>query len=160
MKVTIIPSDTYCAVDGVGYEGVDMSTVSPTVHAVQFNAGSGWIEFVTLENGTQPQNQPIDNLDQFEAVLASWAEIDYQHKNPPPPPPPTAEQNKEYASMLLQQTDWTQIPSVSDPAESNPYLTNASEFAEYRKTVREIAINPVAGDLNWPTKPAAVWVSA
>jgi hypothetical protein len=43
---------------------------------------------------------------------------------PVPPSPPTAEDNKQTAISLLQKTDWTQIPSVSDPTLSNPYLAN------------------------------------
>lgn len=161
MKVTIIPSDTWVAVDGVGYNGVDVSSMPDDIHAVQFDGSIGWIEYVAPFDGVQPSNTQIDSLDQFQAVLDSWAEIDYEHKNPPPPPPPpppTAEENKAYASSLLEDTDWTQIPSVSDPAQSSPYLANSAEFATYRSIVREVAVNPTAGFIDWPTKPTAVWV--
>jgi len=157
MKVTIVPSDTYCSVDGVGYNGVDMATMPPNVHAVQFFGTSGWIEFVALETGEQPPNQPIDSIAPYQSVLDSWAEINYEHENPPPPPPPTAEQNKAKASSLLTQTDWTQIPSVADPAQSNPYLVNVEEYTAYRVLIREIAINPVAGEIDWPTMPDSIW---
>ena len=65
---------------------------------------------------------------------------------------------KKQASYLLYQTDWTTIVDVSDPAKSNPYLTNAAEFNTYRNTVRQYAINPVA-DPTWPTQPTAQWSS-
>lgn len=161
MRVTIIPSDTWVSIDGVGYTGVDVSSVPADIHAVQFNNGTGWIEYIPLANGTQPANTPLDSVAQFQAVLDSWAQVDYTHKNPPPPPPPptpTAEQNKYYAAALLTETDWTQIPSVGDPAQSAPYLSNVAEFAAYRNAVREVAVNPVAGFIDWPTKPASVWV--
>jgi hypothetical protein len=74
-----------------------------------------------------------------------------------PPPPPTAQQNKAKATQLLYQTDWTSEAAVADPAVSNPYLMNQSEFLAYRSAVREIAINPVAGVITWPTKPQEVW---
>lgn len=156
MKVTIIPSDTYCSVDGVGYDHVDMSTVPEDVHAVQYDFDSGWIEFVSFGETHRP-NEPITNLDQFQAVLDSWNEIDYLVKHPPAPPPPNAHINQMYAQDGLEETDWTQIPSVSDPALSNPYLTNAAEFAEYRNFLRQYAINPVSGFIDWPTQPQAIW---
>jgi hypothetical protein len=68
-----------------------------------------------------------------------------------------AQANKQKAKDLLAQTDWTTIPDVADPALSNPYLTNQAEFITYRNQVRPIAINPVAGNLTWPTQPTPSW---
>jgi hypothetical protein len=65
--------------------------------------------------------------------------------------------NKTQATSLLQQTDWTTIPDVSDPAISDPYLTNAAEFAAYRSDVRKIAVNPPVTVDVWPTKPVEQW---
>ena len=59
----------------------------------------------------------------------------------------------------LQATDWTTIPDVSDPTKSNPYLSNVQDFVVYRNAVRQYAINPVAGDINWPTLPQEVWTT-
>ena len=67
-------------------------------------------------------------------------------------------QNKAQAANLLSQTDWTAIPSVADPAQSNPYLTNQNAFFEYRNQVREIAVNPPTTPVtNWPVLPPEVW---
>lgn len=65
---------------------------------------------------------------------------------------------QQQASKLLYATDWTTIADVSDPARSNPYLTNAAEFNTYRNAVRQYAINPVANPV-WPTVPTAQWSS-
>jgi len=46
------------------------------------------------------------------------------------------------AQQLLSATDWTTIPSVADPAQSNPYLTNQTEFIAWRSQVRAIAVTP------------------
>ena len=114
----------------------------------------GWIE-------PDPFNKFTDIVE-----LPSWARecIAIYEANLPPPPepyvPPTAEENKQTASQLLYETDWTQIPDVTDPAKSDPYLTNPDEFAQYRVLIREIAINPVAGWLDWPLKPNAKWSPA
>ena len=77
---------------------------------------------------------------------------------PPPPYVPTAEINKTTATGLLQATDWTQIPSVSDPSLSNPYLSNKLAFDQYRNDVRQYAVYPVAGNITWPTEPTENWV--
>lgn len=156
-RIVIIPSDTFCAVDGVGYEKVNMASVSPDVHAVQWFGGSGWIEYRETETGSKPENQEITSMEPYQGVLDSWAEINEAAHKPEPPHVPSAEENKATASALLTFTDWTQIPSVSDGAVSNPFLVNAAEFAEYRNQLREIAVNPVGGDLVWPVRPDAIW---
>jgi hypothetical protein len=72
------------------------------------------------------------------------------------PPPPSSEENKNTASALLTETDWTTIADVADPINS-PYLANQAEFIAYRNLVRQIAVYPTAGDLIWPVKPNKVW---
>lgn len=65
------------------------------------------------------------------------------------------QQIKAQASQLLYETDWVDIPSVSDPA-NNPHLTNRDEFNTYRLALRQIAVYmPV--DPVWPVKPAEQW---
>jgi hypothetical protein len=65
--------------------------------------------------------------------------------------------NKQQAEARLYETDWTTIPDVSDPALSDPYLTNAAEFAAYRSDVRKIAVNPPVTVGTWPVQPEEVW---
>ena len=77
---------------------------------------------------------------------------------PPAPYVPTADDNKNTAVSLLQTTDWTQIPSVSDPSLSNPYLANKLAFDQYRNDVRQYAVYPVEGNIDWPTAPTENWV--
>lgn len=67
--------------------------------------------------------------------------------------------NKNQASELLSQTDWTTIPDVSDPAVSNPYLANATEFVTYRNQVRQIAVYPPVVVEVWPVQPQEVWAT-
>jgi hypothetical protein len=78
---------------------------------------------------------------------------------PPPPYIASAEANKETASTLLYETDWATIADVADPALSNPYLTNQSDFFAYRSALRQIAVHPVDGNIDWPVKPNAIWSS-
>ena len=65
--------------------------------------------------------------------------------------------NKQQAINLLSQTDWTAIPSVADPAQSNPYLANQAAFLEYSNQVRVISINPTGVVESWPVEPDEVW---
>lgn len=77
---------------------------------------------------------------------------------PPAPYVPTADNNKQTASDLLSETDWTTIADVGNPAMSNPYLANQAEFIAYRNSVRQYAVYPVAGNIDWPVVPDANWV--
>lgn len=77
---------------------------------------------------------------------------------PPPPFVLPAIANKAEAERLLAATDWVNQPDVYDPA-NTPHLTNRDDFIAYRSQVRAIAVNPVEGDLYWPTEPTAVWSS-
>ena len=67
------------------------------------------------------------------------------------------QQVKSQASQLLSETDWTAIPSVADPAQSNPFLANQNAFLESRSQVRAIAVNPPTYVAVWPAMPNEVW---
>lgn len=64
--------------------------------------------------------------------------------------------NKERAKALLLASDWTELPSVSNP-NSLPYLTNVSEFVTYRSALRILAVMPPIGTAVFPLLPACVW---
>lgn len=68
----------------------------------------------------------------------------------------TADQNKSKAVSLLAETDWAEIPSVSDIT-NKTYLVNVDDFIEYRVKIRSILVNPKEGLLDWPVKPKANW---
>jgi hypothetical protein len=90
---------------------------------------------------------------------AFWYDPNTQTIKPNLPYIPTAEENKQTAIGFLQDTDWTTIADVSDPNLSNPYLSNAKEFINYRNLIRPYTINPVAGNINWATKPEPIWIT-
>jgi hypothetical protein len=66
--------------------------------------------------------------------------------------------NKATAESLLQATDWTQQPDVTDPS-ITPYLTNKDAFTSYRSALRAIAVNPPVTVEEWPVKPEEVWTT-
>jgi hypothetical protein len=86
--------------------------------------------------------------------MAAWTVAN----TPVPPSPPTADQNKATAASLLQATDWTTIADVGSPQMSNPYLANQTEFIAYRNEVRQYAVYPVDGYIDWPLIPEEQWV--
>jgi hypothetical protein len=152
MLLTIIPIDGNVKKNGVGYLELDLSScaIPSNVRALQWQETAGWLEF------WDKQNEDITALPSWvDCCLAVWTVAN----TPVPPSPPTEEQNKQTAILLLQQSDWTQIPSVSDPALSNPYLANKNAFDVYRNSVRQYALNPVAGDITWPSLPQEVWTT-
>lgn len=154
MKLTIICADGSVGENGLFYNGLDLSSCGiPTdVHALQWQDTAGWIEY----NSPLVQNQPITELPSWaNCCMTKWSEAN----TPVPPTPPTAEQNKQIASNKLYETDWTTIPDVSDSAKSNPYLSNTQDFVIYRNAVRQYAVYPVAGNVNWPTEPQAIWTT-
>lgn len=154
MKLTIICADGSVGENGLFYNDLDLSScgIPADVHALQWQDTAGWIEY----KSALVQNQNITELPAWaNCCMTKWTEAN----TPVPPAPPTAEQNKNTAASKLNATDWTTIPDVGDPTKSNPYLSNVQDFVVYRNAVRQYAINPVAGDINWPTKPTEVWTT-
>lgn len=153
MRLSIIPSDGSVCKDNVCYTNLVWSGTPVDVHALQwFDTNTGWIEFV----GNVVPNEQITVLpDWANAAISAWDVAN----QPPPPYVPTAEDNQQTASSLLYKTDWTTIPDVSDPTKSNPYLVNVQDFLDFRNQVRQIALNPPAGNIVFPTVPTAVWSS-
>jgi hypothetical protein len=152
MRLTIIPSDKTVYVDTVPYALLGMASVPFNVHALQWFDVEGWIEFI---------DAPNENITELPAwantCVSEWEAADYEHKHPPAPPPPTAQDNKNTAVRLLSETDWTALPDVADPLKSNPYLVNANAFNTYRNEVRQYALNPVSGNIDWPVYPNEDW---
>ena len=115
-----------------------------------------------VEYDTQQTGTPPGMADTFLCVPSDTGQIGGTYANgvitnPAPVFVITADMNKDMASSFLSATDWATIADVSDPAKSNPYLTNASDFNAYRNTIRAIAINPPAGPITWATVPTPKW---
>lgn len=110
----------------------------------------GWIPFTADPNDVEPIGKEI-----YDACVAGVA-------GPVAPyvaPIASVVQNKAEAERRLAATDWVNQPDVYDPA-NTPHLTNRDAFIAYRSQVRAIAVNPVSGNLNWPTELAPVWSQA
>jgi len=155
MRLTIIPSDGAVYVDNLAYLLLEWEGTPTDVHALQWFDSEGWIEY----KGDAP-NEAISSLPEWaNNAYAAWV-VANTPVPPPPPLPPTQEENKNRAIQCLFETDWAVLPGITDPMQSNPYLSNQEDFITYRNEVRKIAINPIGGDIVFPTKPDAVWLSA
>jgi hypothetical protein len=153
MKLTIVIDDKSVGKNNIFYHDLDFDSCSipSDIHALQWKNDNGWIEF----------KEPVPNLNITElpswaqCCLARWEEAD----TPKPLEPPTKEENKFTAMDKLQQTDWTVIPDVGDSTKSNPYLSNVQDFIDYRNEVRQYALNPVEGYIDWPIRPEENWIT-
>lgn len=91
-------------------------------------------------------------------VTFLWSFFDGNWVAPAGPTPEEIQaQNKQQATSLLQQTDWTATIDISNPQYSIPYLSNQDEFLAYRSTVRAIAVNPPIIPAIFPDVPKAIW---
>lgn len=156
MRLSIIPSDGTVCENGVCYSHLNWQDTPANVHALQWDNDSGWIEF---NDGT-----PNEDIDELPSWVSNAEQAWDEAANPPPPPAPTPEeiqaQNKSQAESLLQATDWSATIDIADPAYSDPYLSNQTEFLQYRSEVRKIAVNPPTTPVDpWPTPPAEEWSS-
>lgn len=79
------------------------------------------------------------------SILPKYPQQDYTYSN------------KETATLLLQQTDWTATVDIADPQYSNPHLANQSEFLTYRSLVRQIVLNPPTTPATFPDLPVEQW---
>jgi hypothetical protein len=95
----------------------------------------------------------------FMDVLTGWVlKPGGLPPEPAPPPPNYSAQNKQNAEAILSATDWASIPSVADPAQSDPYLMNQSEFIAYRSNVRAVAVEPPVDVLiDFSNAPTEQW---
>ena len=119
----------------------------------------GWLSATPIEGRSteivpmQPQGNKRPNF-----TGHAWILLEYYSPVPITPPPTSASENQAIADQILSATDWTSIPSVGDPLQSNPYLVNQEEWINYRSNVRNISVNPVEGNLDW-TLPQEIWSS-
>jgi hypothetical protein len=72
MRVTIIPSDGFVSIDGYGFSGLNLSSIDPTVHAVQWYDTYGEIEIKNPVTGRMVVNTEITSLEQFQVAIDIW----------------------------------------------------------------------------------------
>lgn len=136
--------------------------IPQNVKALYWNAtnNTGWVEN-TDDNGVYIGNTDITEIPQWANECISLFETEWnkQHGSEPIPEPPHPPEPLDactrQARIYLYQTDWAEMPSVSDPA-NTPHLLNLNEFLAYRVQVRALMVNPVENPV-FPTMPTAQW---
>ena len=113
----------------------------------------------------RPSYDPItENIDWIDPVLENGVWVQQWAVSPATPEEIAQREeqakasNKATASQLLAETDWTDIPAVSDPL-NDPHLTNRDAFNAYRLQLRGIAVTPPVTVDPWPVKPTEIWSS-
>lgn len=72
MRVTIIPIDGFVSIDGYGFSGLNLSSIDPTVHAVQWYDTYGEIEVKDPITGRMVANTEINSIEQFQVAIDVW----------------------------------------------------------------------------------------
>ena len=133
--------------------------IDPTTSVVDNNTNEIiGVRIAQVSNEAFPVSKPLYWIDCSDTTDPSKDYYDpvIQEIKPIPPFVPTAEQNKTKAIQLLKDTDWVNEPDVYNPA-NTPHLLNRQEFLDYRVSIRQYAVNPIEGNINWPTKPVEQW---
>jgi hypothetical protein len=97
------------------------------------------------QDGSQDHLIPLD----YVAVTQEQANLIIAEQT-------TAEQNKITAMMYLQATDWSVATDVTD-TNNSIYLLNQADFIAYRDAIRQYAVYPVAGKIDWAVMPQEQW---
>ena len=75
MNLVIIPIDGAVYVDGFCYSNLDLSDAPSSVHALQWKATKGWLEFKENDNGEKAPNQTITELPDWANICKTkWDE--------------------------------------------------------------------------------------
>ena len=88
MRVTIVVPDGFVAVDGRGFDKLDLTGLSENIHAVQWYGQVGEVEYAVDALGVKPPNVAIDSLTPFQPAIDAWAAARDAADAPPPPPTP------------------------------------------------------------------------
>ena len=69
MKISIINPDSTVVIDGLGFDSLDLSTISSATHAIQFDTATstGHVEY---NNGTA--NESITSIADYQSIIDAW----------------------------------------------------------------------------------------
>lgn len=86
MRVTIIPSDGFVSIDGVGYGSLDLSAIDASIHAVQWYGEEGEVEVCNPVTRKMVENRAITSLNEFQVALDAWNAANTAALQPPVEP--------------------------------------------------------------------------
>lgn len=154
MRVTIVPADNIVTIDGNGINGVDLSFIDPTIHAVQWYGTTGSVEYkdVTLVNIIKSTHQEeITDIAPFQmAIDAALAKKEENELKQQIVITSAMLSDQAYSkrSSLLYQSDWTQLP------DNQLTQTEVNLWREYRQQLRDITLQSgFPKEITWPVAP-------
>lgn len=69
MRITVIPSDKRVVIDGVGYNEIDLSSLDPSIHAIQWHGTYGEVE-IKDARGRMIENREINSFDEYNFIIS------------------------------------------------------------------------------------------
>jgi hypothetical protein len=72
MRLTIIPSDGFVAVNGLGFSGLDLSSFDSSIHAIQWYGEFGEMEIKNPITGKMIENREITSIEEFQGAINAW----------------------------------------------------------------------------------------
>jgi len=84
-KITIVPIDRVVVLNGIVASGVDMTSVDPAIHAIQFDTESseGTVEYKgDPTKGVTPYVEVIASIEPWEILIADAEEMNFCKRNP------------------------------------------------------------------------------
>ena len=124
MKISIINPDSTVVIDGLGFDSLDLSTISSTTHAIQFDTATS-VGHIEYNDGTA--NEAITSIAAYQSIIDAW-----QVANDAQLVELTAQEILNNESLgYLASTDWY-ASRKSDTGEAIP-----DDIAAARATARE-----------------------
>ena len=71
MRATIISEKGRVVIDGESYDDIDLSSLDPSIHAIQWYDTSGEVE-IKDARGRIIENREITSFDEFAFILPLW----------------------------------------------------------------------------------------
>ena len=72
MRMMILADDKRVAIEGEGYNGLNLSFLDPTIHAVQWYDTYGEVEHKDPATGKMTANREIQSIDEFQQAITIW----------------------------------------------------------------------------------------
>jgi hypothetical protein len=81
MRLTIIKEDGFVSVDNDGYNGIDLSAIDTSIHAIQWYETYGDVEIKDSKNRII-ENKEITSIDEYLFVIPLWQEAKDKSNTP------------------------------------------------------------------------------
>jgi hypothetical protein len=72
MRMLILADDKRVVVGEEGYDGLNLSFLDPTIHAVQWYDTHGEVEHKDPATGKMTANREIQSIDEFQQAITVW----------------------------------------------------------------------------------------